>query len=135
MGRNLAKNLAALRQRIGHKVEMGLKAVGDQILETSQGMVPVDSGYLKETGRVQIAGAGFDTMVQVGYGGFFEFPSALRKNSSDGQEVYKWPWEYAVRQHEDQNIAHRNGQHNYLRDAMMQIDTLSMAFREGAAGG
>lgn len=63
--------VAALRKaeaRHAKGAERGLKLGGIEILRSSQKYVPVDLGDLKATGHVRHTGAGFGTVVIIGYG-------------------------------------------------------------------
>lgn len=58
MGKKDAMNIAA-----------GLKKCGEVLLRKSQTLVPVDTGALKASGKVEVTGVGFSAKVFVSYDG------------------------------------------------------------------
>lgn len=54
-------------QRRSHAVEIGLKRCGMLLLRESMKIVPVDTGFLRRSGKVVATGLGNTTVVQVGY--------------------------------------------------------------------
>lgn len=54
-------------QRRSHAVEIGLKRCGMLLLRESMRIVPVDTGFLRRSGKVVTTGVGNTTVVQVGY--------------------------------------------------------------------
>lgn len=101
----LEKEFSKKIKDIKHGSSEGLVEAGKYLLELSQPLVPVDTGRLKESGRV----VEDDDAVYVTYEAF---------NPENG-------YEYAPIQHESLDFHHNVGQAKYLEEPfMMSIDEL-----------
>lgn len=83
----LKKKLGELSSKHARGFEIGSKLAGLELLRASQAIVPVKTGNLRSSGRVQSSGSGFDTITEVGYYGV----------------------SYAVKVHEDLEAYHAPG--------------------------
>jgi hypothetical protein len=96
---------------------------------------PDDTGYLQETARITIFNPGdprFGDVVQVGYGGY-DFPSQVRYSPHEERLVERTPSEYAVIVHEDASKAHPDGNHDFLRNVTVGMQSEIIAeFMVGA---
>jgi hypothetical protein len=83
----LRKRLESLEDKHARGYEVGSKLAGLALLRASQELVPVQTGNLRNSGRVQSSGSGFQTITEVGYFGV----------------------NYAVKVHEDLEARHAPG--------------------------
>ena len=98
--RELEKEFNKKIKDIKHGSSEGLVEAGKHLLELSQPLVPVDTGRLKESGRVVVEDA---NTVYVTYEAF---------NPENG-------YEYAPIQHEALDFHHNIGQAKYLEEPFM----------------
>ena len=104
--KELEKEFSRKVKDIKHGSSEGLVEAGKHLLELSQPLVPVDTGRLKESGRVVQENA---NTVYITYEAF---------NPENG-------YEYAPIQHEALDFHHNVGQAKYLEEPfMMNIDKL-----------
>lgn len=66
-GLELAAMKVTLRYKRGYRE--GLEKALGKVYRDSQNLVPVDTGALKSSGRVEITGTGFNSRGYIGYGG------------------------------------------------------------------
>lgn len=125
-----AQAIQEFRSRLAPRLESGIMAAGEKILDLSQPLVPVDTGSLKASGTVRQEGAGWTTEAIVGYGRA-DF-RLFTYSPSEGKWVTRVPFVYAVRQHED-NLTHTNGEAEFLRKPTLENQVeIAAAFRAGA---
>lgn len=92
-----------------NKVEDGLLAIGEYLLNESGKLCPKDTYVLVESGRVRKEGSGIKTVVTVGYGPL-DHGTVTRFSPKLGQAVGRDPSYYAVLVHEDATQHHDPGQ-------------------------
>lgn len=112
--------LSVYQRRLAAKVQTGMVATGDKVLEESHKLVPIDTAALKGSSGVRVEGALFDAVVVVFYGrkgDVFVGPS-----DNEGKIVERIPYDYAVRVHNGVNgpapgMAYpaKSGEDEYLR--------------------
>lgn len=64
---NFLSKLGKEAQRRSHAAEVGLKRCGALLLNESMKLVPVDTGFLRRSGKIVATGLGNTAVVQVGY--------------------------------------------------------------------
>ena len=69
-------------------------AAAEYLFKQSQELVPVDTGALKESGRVGQEGSGYDTSSTVNYGEA-DFEGKVRVSTKQGRSVFRYPYKYA----------------------------------------
>lgn len=87
----LVYRLKAISTATEPQVERALKDVGEDLLSKSRGLVPVDTGSLRDSGYSVVESGPMGPVLTVGY-----------------------PKDYAVVQHEDLEFFHSKGQAKYL---------------------
>lgn len=102
-GLELAAMKLTLRYKRGFRE--GLEKALDKVYRDSQKLVPIDTGALKASGRVEITGTGFNSRGYVAYGGPVEGFAV--------ENVH-----YSVIVHEAYHINFRKGQAGYLAIAI-----------------
>lgn len=108
------KELAKFKARLGRRVQKGMMTAADYIYHRSQVLVPRDSNYLAETGRITPIGSFPDFMVVIGYGGT-DWPPSLVYSDKEQRIVTRYPAAYVVYVHENANLKHDPGQqHEFL---------------------
>lgn len=60
--------ILALGTRSGRRVQAALLAGARVLMEEADKIVPVDTGWLKNSGKIRVQGTGWNTVVSVGYG-------------------------------------------------------------------
>jgi hypothetical protein len=95
---NATRQLAERLGRLGQKVQAGLEAAGQVLLEESRQLVPVDVGALKFSSHVRTEGTGIASVVYVGYG--IRGDVELGYSEKEGRFVIRKPYEYALLVHE-----------------------------------
>lgn len=112
-----ASVMNALRARLEAKAPAALHAGAKLIYDDSQTKVPVETGYLKETGEITTRGQGLATTKTIEYGNSRHKP---RVYVTPKGSTVRWPWEYARIVHE--RIQSTNGpdarSYDYLRSAV-----------------
>lgn len=114
--------MAQVAARLAPRIEQGLLAVGEAILEDSLSMVPRETDALAESGRVRQEGSGLTTVVIVAYG----HPDFVHSDYSryTGRYLVRRPYTYAVYVHEDFTKNHDIGQAGFLEFASTQYFAL-----------
>lgn len=97
----LEANLAKYKERLARKIELGLKEVARVLYDESQILVPKDTTYLAQTGRIDSVGGGFNIIVWVGYGGI-DFPPRQEFSQREKRIVTRYPCEYCVYVHQEE---------------------------------
>lgn len=108
----LDSKLKTLNERLGRRVEAGVKAVAEFLHVESMLLVPVDTSALLESSQVRTVGSGLATTAIVGYG--IKGQVFTRWSESEGQLVTRIPYDYAIYVHEIP-AAHAIGTHDFLR--------------------
>ena len=104
--------LLNLIRALPDEIEKAMKDEGDQILLVAQGRCPVDTGALRDSGKVgDVVKDGFQTTVQVSFG---------------DPEPY-----YAIFVHEDLDAKHPNGGQAKFLESAVQEATPGMSVRVG----
>lgn len=122
---------ASIKPHAG-KIERGCLAAGEFLLSESNKQVPVDTGSLKESGRVRQEGTGFTVCIYVGYGAL-DFKTTGRASRHEPGLVDREPYHYAVYTHFNAFGAGKdNGRPDYLGGPArgMRAD-IAAAFRAG----
>lgn len=102
---NLQRNINLHRLSLARRVNRGIKAVGQRILEESDVLIPVDTHAARETAgmRVEPFMGPFNKVI-VGYGGQNEV--FFRYSQKEGKFVSRRPADYIVIIHEDHTLFH-----------------------------
>ena len=108
--------LQKLKERLGRKVEAGLKATGEALHLESMGLVPIDTSALLESSHVRMVGSGLNAVAIVGYG--IKGEVYTRWSEKENELVTRIPYDYAVYVHEVQFATHDVGQANFLREPL-----------------
>ena len=88
------------------KIRVGLYQEGTQLISSSVGLVPVDTGSLRASGfTAQPVTSGNKISIKCGFGG-----TATKVNPTTGEATT----DYAVKVHEDLNVHHNTGQAKFL---------------------
>lgn len=69
---NVGRVLSAMRgveARVKRNLAEGVAAAAKMVYDKSQELVPVETGALKESGRIEVTGTGFGAKATVAYGG------------------------------------------------------------------
>lgn len=122
--------IIAVHRKYAARAPEALLCAAELLLEASQEQVPVETGTLKESGRItQNKAEDFNKIVRVGYGGhdlaarFFPFPS----------RPWRWAAQYAQAVHEIAGKRHPNpegAKHDFLRDPSNQLQgVMALAIR------
>ncbi len=107
---SLQTSIRKLKERLAAKLGRGLLAAGNFVLERSNENAPKDTTAMVQTGRVTQVGSGLDQKVVVGYGGTDHPPFVDVWSKKEQKLVTRNPAEYAMRQHQDLNLRHDEGQ-------------------------
>jgi hypothetical protein len=105
----LASKMAEVKKRIGQRLEQGLLAAGDVLLDESLKQVPRDTGTLASTGDSRIIGSLMNAQAIVGYAPA-TFEPIFIYSPAERKMVWRDPRKYALMQHETHET-----QKDYLR--------------------
>lgn len=89
------------------RTERALRASAHVLLKQSQAIVPIETYALHDSGHVRQEGAGFYTVMVVGYAG--EDYGPILGVDKKGKYVYRKPAEYAFYVHEKIELRHEDG--------------------------
>lgn len=113
--RGIEGKIATYTRKLAERVAKALQAVGELVLEESKKLVPIETTALLESAMLRVDGAGFTTIVSVGYArsGFSRVGRTKDRIMKDGRvirgkEVVRRPAEYAVYVHQIQ-ARHEDG--------------------------
>jgi hypothetical protein len=127
----LTNGLSKLRERVAQRVERGLLAVGEKVLEVSRELVPKDTLALLNSSGIRMEASATDLKVVVFYGRRGDH--AIEYSQREGRVVIRIPYNYAVYVHEDRTTVHWNGQYDFLRSATLDLLGLQQALRDALA--
>lgn len=109
---NMEKALEAFTRKLAIKLQAGLLAAGEVLLQEGDKLVPRDTEALVDSGKVRVLDVGLNTEISVGYGNpeIDEVRFSKRRNKFE----HKRPHDYAVEVHEDPEAVHPQGEAQFL---------------------